>query len=76
MASLIRKAQRVNLVAMDFVLQVTVDELVLNTLDMGRTLSFELSRGTKVRCRQGHYTRLYRRKMAKLLRVPMRGVAR
>lgn len=37
-----------NLVAMDFVLQVTVVELVLGTLDSGRMLSFELSRGTKV----------------------------
>lgn len=36
-----------NLVAMDFVLQVTVVELVLGALDAGRTLSFELSRGTK-----------------------------
>ncbi|CAM9817371.1 unnamed protein product, partial [Ectocarpus sp. 12 AP-2014] len=48
MTSLLRKAARMNLVAMDFVLQVTVVELVLGTLlDDGRTLSFELSRGTK-----------------------------
>lgn len=38
-----------NLVAMEFVLQVTVVELVLGTLDVGQMLSFELSRGTKVR---------------------------
>lgn len=48
MASLLRKAARVNLMAMDFVMQVTVVELVLGTLDTSRTLSFELSRGTKV----------------------------
>eukprot|EP00903_Cladosiphon_okamuranus_P017968 g16531.t2 len=47
MASFLRKAARMNLVAMDFVLQVTVVELVLGALDSGRTLSFELSRGTK-----------------------------
>ncbi|CAN0425473.1 unnamed protein product, partial [Ectocarpus sp. 12 AP-2014] len=48
MTSFLRKAARMNLVAMDFVLQVTVVELVLGTLlDDGRTLSFELSRGTK-----------------------------
>lgn len=51
MSSLLRKAARVNLVAMDFMLQVTVEELVLETLDTARTLSFELSRGAKV-CRQ------------------------
>jgi len=49
MASFLRKAARVNHVAMDFVLQVTVVELVLGALDAGRTLSFELSRGTKVK---------------------------
>ena len=51
MVSFLRKAARMNLVAMDFVLQVTVVELVLGTLDAnaGRTLSFELSRGTKAR---------------------------
>lgn len=48
MTSLLRKAARMNLVAMDFVLQVTVVELVLGTLDSGQMLSFELSRGTKV----------------------------
>lgn len=47
MASLLRKAARVNLMAMDFVMQVTVVELVLGTLEASRTLSFELSRGTK-----------------------------
>eukprot|EP00752_Nemacystus_decipiens_P006334 g5710.t1 len=47
MASFLRKAARMNLVAMDFVLQVTVVELVLGALDADRTLSFELSRGTK-----------------------------
>lgn len=55
MVSLLRKASRVNLVAMDFVLQVTVEELVLETLDAGRTLSFELSRGTKV-CVNSQYS--------------------
>lgn len=49
MASLLRKASRMNTVAMDFVLQVTVVELKVGTLESGRTLSFELSRGTKVR---------------------------
>ena len=49
MASLLQKAARVNLVAMDFVLQVTVVKLVLGALEHGRVLSFELSRGTKVR---------------------------
>lgn len=34
---------------MDFVLQVTVVELVLGKMDDGRVLSFELSRGSKVR---------------------------
>lgn len=50
MASFLRKAARMNLVPMDFVLQVTVVELVLGSLDSeaGRMLSFELSRGTKV----------------------------
>lgn len=48
MASLLRKAARMNLVAMDFVLRVTVVELVLGNLDAGRMLSFELSRGSKV----------------------------
>lgn len=48
MSSLLRKAARVNLVAMDFVLQVTVEELVLEMLNVARTLSFELSRGAKV----------------------------
>lgn len=38
-----------NLMAMDFVLQVTVVELVFGTLDGRRLLSFELSRGSKVR---------------------------
>lgn len=47
MVSFLRKAARMNLVAMDFVLQVTVVELVLGALDEGTTLSFELSRGTK-----------------------------
>lgn len=47
MASLLQKAARVNLVAMDFVLQVTVVKLVLGALEDGRVLSFELSRGTK-----------------------------
>lgn len=51
MTSFLRKAARMNLVAMDFVLQVTVVELVLGALlDDGRTLSFELSRGTKASC--------------------------
>ena len=49
MTSLLRKAARINLMAMDFVMQVTVVELVLGTLAGSRTLSFELSRGTKVR---------------------------
>lgn len=48
MVSLLRKAARMSLVAMDFVLQVTVEELVLGRLDGARLLSFELSRGTKV----------------------------
>lgn len=48
MVSLLRKAARVSLVAMDFVLQVTVEELVLGRIDGGRILTFELSRGTKV----------------------------
>lgn len=47
MVSFLRKAARMSLVPMDFVLQVTVVELVLGGLDPGRTLSFELSRGTK-----------------------------
>lgn len=48
MVSLLRKAARMSLVAMDFMLQVTVEELVFGRLDSARTLSFELSRGTKV----------------------------
>lgn len=52
MTSLFRKAARMNLMAMDFVMQVTVVELVLGTLAASRTLSFELSRGTKVSLRE------------------------
>lgn len=47
MASLLRKAARMNLVAIDYVLQVTVVELILGALDAETMLSFELSRGTK-----------------------------
>lgn len=47
MASLLRKAARMNLVAIDYVLQVTVVELILGALDAKTMLSFELSRGTK-----------------------------
>lgn len=56
MASFLRKAARVNHVAMDFVLQVTVVELVLGALDSGRTLSFELSRGTKASPAESRHT--------------------
>lgn len=44
--------------AMDFVLQVTVEELVLeNLLDSRGTLTFELSRGTKVGNERNEHTK-------------------